>query len=468
MSILIAVVSHPQASLNKTVQSNAFGFRALKPAIAVYPHFLEKLVNRLSSADHALCANALQLINALTRDSISNESEMEWAKFIKKLQDLGVIKIAYNLMQNNALQDLAMPLLDFQALMKVLLRKWRDALVDVETSDHRRALKGIHLTTSPGRATDMPEDGERGSRKGSNPDKWRRLGFETENPSQEFERVGFLGMIDLTDNIRKNEDTFQRLLLEQIAAPAEQRCPIAKASLAVTAVLYEHFEIDKADLEDTKGYFAQDSRSSIDKAFKPLILQWSKLHYAGLQAFYRFWRSTGAVQEDFGKVVQLVRILVEAVVGGAPRTKDIKEVEEECAAYDYQRLRELQMELLELSYEDTWAHHLHQVRDELHYEALQFMKEQRIRCLLQGAWFPQPTFQVDTGPVTKQGLQTASAPSSYRFVRLSHNRRYLHYAEFVTQSDMEPGLEHLPSKRKSFFSPPFVYAYLCRLFFPNI
>ena len=448
MSILVSVVSHPQTSLNKTAQPDAFGFRALKPAIAVYPQFLEKLVNRLSSADHALCTNALQLINSLVRDTISNDSEMEWPKFIKKLQDLEVIKAAYNLMQSNALQDLAMPLLEFQALMKVLLKKWRDAPVDLETSDHKRALKGIHLASSPDKASDVPEIGEQGLRKGPTLDKWRRLGFETENPAREFADVGFLGMMDLADNIRKNEDGFQKLLLEQSAQQPEQRCPIARASLAVTAILYEHFEIDKADLEDIKGYFTQDSRSSIDKAFKPLILQWSKLHSSGLQAFFRLWKSTGAVHEDFGKVAELVRILLETVVGGAPRTKAIKEVEEELAEYDYQRLRELQMELLELTYEDTWGHHLHQVRDELNHEALQFIKEQRIRCLLQGAWFPQPTFKAETGPVTKEDFQIPLPPSSYRFVRLSHNRRYLHYAEFVAQTDMEPGLEDLPSKSK--------------------
>lgn len=97
MSILVAIVSHsqPGASSEPTVQPGPFGFRALKPAIAVYPEFLEMLVNRLSSADHALCANSLQLINSLMRDAITNDSDTEWPKFIRRLQDLGVIKAVY-------------------------------------------------------------------------------------------------------------------------------------------------------------------------------------------------------------------------------------------------------------------------------------------------------------------------------------------------------------------------------------
>ncbi|KAI9877053.1 MAG: hypothetical protein M1830_004926 [Pleopsidium flavum] len=445
MSILVAIVSHPHNTSGRTSQPNNFGFRALKPALAIHPQFLEMLVSRLSSADHALCANALQLINSLMRDAITNDGETEWPKFIKRLQDLGVIKAVYVLMQSTALQDLAHPLLEFQALTKVLLRKWRDVAVDLEKPEHRRALKGLHLSSNPEKPPDRGDREEQGKRK-HNPEKWRRLGFETESPAWEFEEVGFLGMMDLTDYVKKHEDGFQKLLLEQSTKPVEERCPIARSSLAVTLVLYEHFEVDKSAIEDAKSYLALESRSNFDKLFKPLLLQWSRLHTAGVQAFFRLWKATGAELEDFTKILELVRILIESVVGGASRTKDVQEVEEELTEYEYQRLRELQMELLELTYEDAWGHHLRQIRDELNHEALQFVKEQRIRCLLQGAWFPNEMgYKVDAGPVTKQDLKR-SVPTSYRYVRLSHNRRYLHYADFDTQGNHELGLDKLPEK----------------------
>lgn len=61
----------------------------------MHPQFLEMLVSRLSSADHALCANSLQLINSLMRDAITNDTDNEWPRFIKRLQDLGVIKAVF-------------------------------------------------------------------------------------------------------------------------------------------------------------------------------------------------------------------------------------------------------------------------------------------------------------------------------------------------------------------------------------
>ncbi|KAI5465885.1 ELMO/CED-12 family-domain-containing protein [Mariannaea sp. PMI_226] len=460
MSILVALVSHSQSTglSNATnLTPGTFGFRALKPAVAVYPQFFELVIAQLQSADHALCANALMLINALIRDSLSTDSSMgngktngeDWSKFIKRLQDLGLIKAIYKLMQSSALQDLAHPMLEFQSLTKILLRRWLEVEVDLERPEHRRALKSIHLASAPDRVrpnTNLllndPNNGlgKKGSRR-HNPDKWRRLGFETESPAQEFGLVGYLGMMDVTDYVRKNEDGFQKMLMEQAARPASQRCPIARASFAVTLTLYDHFEVDKADLEDTK-YQIMESKDH-DRLFRPLLLQWSRLHTAALHAFFRIWKITGAEHDDFEKVVELVRILVDQVVGGASRTQDVLEVEDEMQEFDVARLRDIQMQLLEMTFEGTWGQHLFQVRDELKQEALQFVKEQRIRCLLEGSWFSKPTPKRDNNSGSKHRLFT---PTPWRYAKLSHNRRYLHYADFEHQTLQDPSLDSLSEK----------------------
>lgn len=469
MSILVALVSHSQSAPNSNHiaasvrMPGMFGFRALKPAVAVYPQFFEHVISQLQSADHALCANALMLINALIRDAISKEERVpsgasgtksggneDWSKFIKRLQDLGLIKAVYNLMQSSAMQDLAQPLLDFQSLTKVLLRKWKEVKVDLERPEHRRALKGLHLASAPERsfANGTTPGGEKPSKK-HNPEKWRRLGFETESPAPEFATAGFLGMMDLTDYVRKNEDGFQKMLLEQSTRPLSERCPIARSSLAVTMMLYEHFEVDKADLEDVKGYQGLENIKSNDKIFRPLLLQWSRLHTAGLFAFFRMWKATGAERGDFPKVAELVRILIEQVVGQASRTKDVVEIEEDLQEYDCGRLRELQMELLDLSFDDQWGQHLYQVREELKHEALTFVKEQRIRCLLQGSWFSRPVPQRDqTGQQREEGTNKKRLyqPKAWRFAKLSHNRRYLHYSDFAEKLQPDPSLDVLGEK----------------------
>ncbi|OAQ98518.1 hypothetical protein LLEC1_02693 [Akanthomyces lecanii] len=442
---------------------SSFGFRALRPAIAVYPQFFELVVQQLQSADHALCANALMLTNALIRDALSSSNTPEgtfegtgeeWTKIIKRLHDLGLVKAVYKIMQSSTLQDLAHPVLEFQALSKLLLRRWREVAVDVDRPEHRRALKALHLASNPeksldvnGHARDDSVDGTKKDGKRHNPDKWRRLGFETESPAQEFETSGCLGMMDLNDYVRKFEDSYQKTLLEQAVKPPRERCPIAHASTTVTMILYDHFEVEKTDVEDTKGYQNLEGKN-YDQLFRPLLLQWSRIHTSALQAFFRIWKSTGAEMYDFEKVAELVRILVEHVVGQSSRTRDVLEVEDDMAEFDVARLRELQMELLERSFDDTWGEHLHQVRETLRQEALQFVKEQRVRCLLQGSWSMHPAAPAgpDQGGSKTGDSNASSREQRWRFAKLSHNRRYLHYADFDKQTPQDPGLNSLTEK----------------------
>ena len=443
MGVLIAVVSHPYVSSTKPVDPDAFGYRALRPSIAAFPQFLESLVNRLSSADHTLCGNSLQLINSLMRDVIANGADNEWPKYIKKLQDLGVIRAVYELMQGSILQDLAQPLLEFQALTKILLRKWAAVVVDFSKSEHKRAIRAVYQaskTDKDGRVSDNSESYDPKTSTGA--EKWKRLGFATTTPAAEFDEVGYLGMMDLSDFVRRTETQFQKLVLEQSNQTYEKRCPIARASIAVTGILYDHFDIEKADLEDTKELIGIDSNSNIDKLFKPMLLQWSRLHVAGLQAFFGLWKSAGAELENFDKIVELVRILLEEVLGNSSRTRDITSIEDEIQSHDRERLRELQMELLEMSYEDTWRDHLKKVREGLMEEALQFIKEQRIRCLLGGQWFPISLNE------SKAQAGKSDSEDGWRFVRLSHNRRVLHYADFESRETLDHDLTDLPEKRK--------------------
>lgn len=105
-----------------------------------------------------------------------------------------------------------------------------------------------------------------------------------------------------------------------------------------------------------------------------------------------------------------------------------------------------------------------QVRDELKIESLQFVKEQRIRCLSRGEWFPINTDgEARSGRKTRGGDDSATTYTegtrdakkssadpylNWRFVKLSHNRRYLHYADFESETGISPTLEELTEKSK--------------------
>lgn len=451
LTLLVLVVSRPLNGTSDYITEANSGFGAIRPALDEWPTFLESLVQRLSASDHALCASALHLVNALMRDAVANGGENEWPKFIKRLQDLGVIGGVGMLMRGEAAGDLSSPLagaiLEFQGLTKILLRKWRGVKVNTELSEHKRALKTVHLLSKPEKFEPIEDaedqlNGRKGSRR-HHPEKWRRLGFETESPAWEFEETGYLGIMDVVDYARRNNDGYHKIFLEQAVQPREQRCPVVRASLGVTLILYEHFEIDEtADMEapvtmgHTRGISAGDrwdQGKSIDKVYRPLLLQWGRLHTATLNAFLRLWKLSGAEIDDFYKIEELIRIVVERVVGMAPRRTDIAKVEDDMRTVTLETARKWQMDGLNEVYEDAWGPHLVQIREQLYHESLQFMKEQRIRCMLQGSWFP-----AGPGPT--------DPTSAWRFVRLSHNRRWLHYQTYPGKGIADPKLEDLHEK----------------------
>ncbi|KAI7368753.1 hypothetical protein KC354_g2454 [Hortaea werneckii] len=472
LTLLVLVVGRPLRSRSAREEAGedvgeeeeqTWGFRAIKPALDQYPQFLESLVQRLNASDHTLCANALQLVNALMRDAVVNGGENEWPRFIKRLQDLGVIGGVGMLMRGDSASDLHTPLaaaiLEFQGLTKVLLRKWREVRVNLEFSEHKRALKTIHLLSKPEPYHEpvlptSPSDGSEPPTLGArrhHPEKWRRLGFATESPAWEFDETGYLGIMDLVDFARRNEDTYHKTLLEQAVMSPESRCPLARASLSVTLILYEHFEIDgpaTADATKAAGQRASvyerleahRDNSNPDKIYRPLLLQWGRLHTASLHAFLRLWKVSGAeMPDDFYKIEELVRILVERVVGAASRKTDVASVEEGLRNVGLETARQWQMEGLEEVYEDAWGPHLGAVREQLSRESALFMKEQRVRCLLQGAWFPT---------ASAAGASAAGVGGGgWRCVRLSHNRRYLHYRNFGEKTEgSELPLDQLSEK----------------------
>ncbi|KAI7391420.1 hypothetical protein KC336_g16735, partial [Hortaea werneckii] len=472
LTLLVLVVGRPLRSRSAREEAGedvgeeeeqTWGFRAIKPALDQYPQFLESLVQRLNASDHTLCANALQLVNALMRDAVVNGGENEWPRFIKRLQDLGVIGGVGMLMRGDSASDLhtslAAAILEFQGLTKVLLRKWREVRVNLEFPEHKRALKTIHLLSKPEPYHEpvlptSPSDGSEPPTLGArrhHPEKWRRLGFATESPAWEFDETGYLGIMDLVDFARRNEDTYHKTLLEQAVMSPESRCPLAQASLSVTLILYEHFEIDgpaTADATKAAGQRASvyerleahRDNSNPDKIYRPLLLQWGRLHTASLHAFLRLWKVSGAeMPDDFYKIEELVRILVERVVGAASRKTDVASVEEGLRNVGLETARQWQMEGLEEVYEDAWGPHLGAVREQLSRESALFMKEQRVRCLLQGAWFPT---------ASAAGASAAGVGGGgWRYVRLSHNRRYLHYRNFGEKTEgSELPLDQLSEK----------------------
>ena len=115
----------------------------------------------------------------------------------------------------------------------------------------------------------------------------------------------------------------------------------------------------------------------------------------------------------------------------------------EAQAGDWKRLRREQMDAREHQQQEAWGEPLKLLAERLQREAEEFIREQRISCLLQGDWFDNSAgpLAVRDGVVRQASLERDGAivPLSgggrWRYVRLKGDRKTLCWGDFETKRE---------------------------------
>jgi hypothetical protein len=229
--------------------------------------------------------------------------------------------------------------------------------------------------------------------------------------------------------------------------PAARRCPWGLASLEVVDILATHYDVDS-------GY-------TTSTAFLPFILFFSKVHALALHFFLRMWSESGASRSDFARVSALVRSQVKEALKDEVN-KTWFDLERHFADSEYRTVRDRQMRELEVDDDFANKASIRNLRGRLYRESYEFVRQQRIQCLLEGAWFltPQSSAARAAEPAPSAGgggrasrAGSAQPPSAvpastkpWRFYRLSPNKKYLHYCEATERSAIRSGLDDLPER----------------------
>ncbi|KAG5724910.1 Engulfment and cell motility protein 1 [Termitomyces sp. T112] len=389
-----------------------YGFRVVFAQMRKEERLLETVVNRLGSADTAMAQYSMMLINSL----LTHASDSWWEEFIDELEKLNVRKAVIRLMSLHIMEDLTSCILDFQAnIVRVTYRR-KTTLVDPEVEpSHAAALAYIWASSKLDEETD-----EQG-----NLLKWRKLGFETENMVQEFSEVGVLGL-DCLKKFVEHDPDFSKLVLEQLSRSPQRRCSIAKASNEVVELLSEHWAIF------APGY-------STSTAFQPFFLDFYKVHSLATRFFLRMWTESGAATEDFTRVSALVRSQVKVAL----RSENVRpwhDVEHDFNEQEYREVRGRQMKELELEDDLLSKIPVRNLRNKLYKESYEFVRQQRIQCLLQGAWF------VNALPQSSPRESARRPGRPWRFMRLDTGSKYLHYVDSAVKFPVRNGLEDLPER----------------------
>ncbi|KAJ3887392.1 ELMO/CED-12 family-domain-containing protein [Lentinula edodes] len=390
-----------------------YGFTMVFEQMRKEKSLLETIVNRLGSADTAMAQYSMMLINSL----LSHASDARWEEFIAEMERFSLRKAVVRLMSQHTVEELTSCILDFQAnMLRVTYRK-KSTPVDLDAQPSHAA----DLSYIWDHSKLIEESDEKGQQL-----KWRKLGFDTEDIELEFNDVGVLGLECLKRFVERDPD-FSKVVLEQLSRPVERRCPIAKASNEVVELLSEHWAIF------APGY-------STSTTFQPLFLDFYKVHALATNFFIRMWSESGAATGDFIRVVALVRSQVKVAL----RNENVRawhEVERDFLECEYRAVRDRQMKELEQEDDLLSKIPVRNLRAKIFKESYEFVRQQRIQCLLQGAWF------VIALPGNAPQPRDSRRPSKpWRFVRLDNSTKYLHYVDSAVKFPVRSGLEDLPDR----------------------
>ncbi|KAH7890792.1 ELMO/CED-12 family-domain-containing protein [Phlebopus sp. FC_14] len=404
-----------------------YGFQSVFEQMRREKGSLETVVSRLGSADTAMALHSMMLINSL----LSHVNDARWDEFTAELERLNVRKAVIRLMSSHV-EDLTSCVLDFQAnIVRVTYRK-KTTLVEPEVEPtHASALQYVWDTSKLLQEVDAS----------GHTLKWRKLGFDTENIIEEFQDVGVLGLDCLVYFVQDNPEIFSKVVLEQLSRPEERRCPIAKASNEIVELLSEHWVI-----------FAPAYSTSI--TFQPFFLNFFKVHTLAMHFFLRMWSESGSAAGDFSRVVALTRSQAKVALQ-RENVRPWHEVERDFLDCEYRAVRDRQMQELEAEDDLLSKVPVRNLKEKITRESAEFVRQQRIQCLLQGAWFMNGVPIPQSGSVRRPSGQ-------WRFMRLvtsllstvvwrlpfmqDNGLKYLHYVDSPAKTDIRSGLEDLPER----------------------
>ncbi|RSH95186.1 hypothetical protein EHS25_000272 [Saitozyma podzolica] len=388
------------------------------------------------TGDLELVAQSLGLINASLRSAYQDGSK-NYPSLVSIVERIGVRRAVSRLIPISSNNIVEPQILNFQARHAAILQYRRLRPVrPAQNAEQEKMLVDIwaHAHLGDARSNGVG-GGEVPSGLGGQRslDGWRKIGLGYDEAEDQhrfametdlFRDTGELGLECLHWFAAHDED-FYNLVMEQLARPGERRCPIGRASSECVKILCEHYKISQA------GHHAPSH-------FQLFLLNFSRLHHLVLRFFIRMWAESESRLEDLARVTLLVhsqvRLSLEDEAG-----KTWLNLEKDLLESEYSVIRDRQMQMLEKEDGMMGRKAVRELREKVGGEAYEVMSEQRIGCMLQGAWF-------NAANVIVQGVTVSARPSSskpLRFLRLSPNRRTIAWGDFATREPVKPSFESL-------------------------
>lgn len=252
---------------------------------------------------------------------------------------------------------------------------------------------------------------------------FKNLGFENyQNPVLEFDQTppGIFALDCMRYFARNQQDNYVRLVLENSARGDKHECPFAKSSVHLVKMICEILKIGEQPTETGEEYYAMffTHDHSIEEFFCICI-----------QLLNKTWKEMTAIQEDFDKVMSVVRDQITLGLKTKPTSLDI--FKQKLKNYT-EILKYREQERLNKEEFDSQIKPVLELQEELRPQIVDLVREQRLNFLKAGTVFNK---------ISNKKFREKSHWSC----RLSPNQKYLHYADVDTTNE-KPSIEAMTAK----------------------
>ncbi|CAC5374281.1 ELMO1 [Mytilus coruscus] len=254
---------------------------------------------------------------------------------------------------------------------------------------------------------------------------YKKLGFEdSSHPAQDFVRHTPPGILAL-DNVhyfaQNQSENYIKVVLENSCREDKHDCPFIRSSIMLTRVLCNILKIGEPPSDDGKTYYPMFFND--DKPFE-------KLFCICIQLLNKTWREMRASEEDFPKVLSVVKEQITRALQVQPRSFEV--LKTRLQTLTYQDILKLWAE--DRQKKEDWesqAKPIIELRQHITPDMLNLIKQQRINFLMEGTNFQKFNYK-------------GKIRDKYWFWRLAPNSKSFLYADCSENCDV--ALDDLTNK----------------------
>ncbi|XP_078067261.1 engulfment and cell motility protein 3 [Mustelus asterias] len=382
---------------------------------------LDRLISHLQVTNQMIQTKAMALIIALLLSSKDDERKETMAFLSKRNLRQHVFK---NIILSSATMrdEMAHYLYVLQSISLNLLEPRMRIPMDPYNQEQRDMIHNLRQAAFESDADTSTGNFNTDRRKSLCAREFKKLGFPNNaNPSLDFSRTppGLLPLDNMIYFSTNHSDAYNRFVLENSSREDKHGCPFGRGSIQLTIILCEILKIGDPPSETGQDFypmfFAQD------RVFEEFFC-------ICIQLLNKTWKEMRATQEDFDKVMQVVREQITRTLASKPTSLEL--FRNKVNALNYSEILKLR-QTERMHQEETLAPPVLELRERLKPELMELIKQQRLNRLVDGTLFRK--------------ISSRRRQDKLWYCRLSPNHKVLHYGD-VEEGGDNPAIECLQEK----------------------